>query len=195
MALKITYRKEELEFDHQIPNEEFRPLSFDDFQSYEAFYTQVYQVTFQSLYSYGMNICGNSELVKDSIQELFSELWKNQKTLIKVKSVKPYLFTSLRRKIRREIGKRNKAVVEKSVEFELSHDMILINDQQEARKQQLLQSALKTLTTRQREAIYLRFYGKLSYDEVAQILKINTKATYKLVARALSTLKKAIISH
>ena len=149
------------------------------------------QHMFQNLFAYGMQICGNKDLVKDSIQELFSELWKNQKTLIKIKSVKPYLLKCLKRKIKRQLGKRKHLYVAGS-EFEISHEVKLIRDQQHTSNQLKLKSALKALTPRQREAIYLRFYGNLTYEEAAEVLKINTKATYKLVARALSALKTTI---
>jgi RNA polymerase sigma factor (sigma-70 family) len=55
-----------------------------------------------------------------------------------------------------------------------------------------LQQALNTLTPRQREAIFLRFYEELSYEEIAGVLDISTKATYKIVARALLQLKRSL---
>jgi RNA polymerase sigma factor (sigma-70 family) len=189
LDLKTTYhnKKFERENQHQIEND--KPLLCENFQNYESFYAEVYQQMFQSLFRYGMQICGNRDLVKDCIQELFSELWKNQKTLTKIKSIKPYLLKCHKRKIKRELGKGKRLFVEGSFEFEISQELKLIQDDQHLRKQQVLNKALKSLTDRQREAIYLRFYGNLPYEEVAQVLNIKTKATYKLVSRALSSLK------
>jgi RNA polymerase sigma factor (sigma-70 family) len=59
----------------------------------------------------------------------------------------------------------------------------------EASLRQRLELALRGLTGRQREAIYLRFYEGLSYQEVADLLGISVKATYKMMARALLHLK------
>ena len=195
MDLKITYRKEEFGFDEPLQKEGVKPLSYVGFQDYESFYAEVYRQMFQSLFAYGMQICGNRSLVKDCIQELFSELWENQKTLTKVKSVKPYLLKCTKRKIKRALGKGKRLTVASSFEIEVSHEVRLINDQQYIKNQHLLNTALKSLTTRQREAIYLRFYDNLSYDEVAEVLKITTKATYKLVSRALITLKETMTTH
>ena len=192
MDLKITYQNNTLESENQLQIEGHKPLLYESFQNYESFYVEVYQQMFQSLFSYGMQICGNRELVKDCIQELFSELWKNQRTLTKIKSIKPYLLKCHKRKIRRELGKGKRLFVEGSFEFEISQEAKIIQDQQYHKKQYLLNKTLKSLTNRQREAIYLKFYNNLPYKDVAQVLNIKTKATYKLITRALSSLKVAM---
>ncbi|MCK0131308.1 sigma-70 family RNA polymerase sigma factor [Flavobacteriaceae bacterium F08102] len=191
MSLKITYRKKDFTQDTPIPENESIHLSYKDFDTFENFYSRVYQNMFQPLFAYGMQLCGNRPLVKDCIQELFSELWVNKPILIKVNDVKPYLLKSLRRKIWRELKQGKQLSMEHSFALELSPEVNLINDQEQVAIQKSINTALKSLTDRQREAIYLRFYANISYEEAAEILEINTKATYKLVARALSCLKKA----
>ena len=57
-----------------------------------------------------------------------------------------------------------------------------------------LEAALKLLTSRQLEAIFLRFYEGFTYEEVAEMLDITVKATYKIVARALAQLKENMLS-
>ena len=190
--LKIKHNNA-LQFKGTFPNDVVsKALVYDNFQSYEHFYTEIYKQLFQEFFSYGMQICGNKDLVKDSIQELFSELWKNQKTLTSVKVVKPYLLKCLKRKIKRTLGNGNRLSIEGRFEFEMSYEAKFILNEQQERKQHLLNNLLKSLTDRQREAIYLRFYCNLPYEEVAQVLNIKTKATYKLISRALSVLKKVI---
>lgn len=46
------------------------------------------------------------------------------------------------------------------------------------------------MTTRQREVIHLRFFEELPYDEIAEIMGLSTKDTYKLYYRALESLRK-----
>jgi len=189
LNLKLTYRNNKVEYENQLQVRGNKLLSYESFPNYESFYAEVYQQMFQNLFGYGMRICGNRELVKDSIQELFSELWKNQKILTKIKSIEPYLLKCLKRRIKRESRKRKRFFIEDSFGIEISQEVKLIRDQQYLREQYLLKKALKLLTDRQREAIYLKFYSHLSYEEVAQVLSIKTKAVYKLVTRALSSLK------
>ena len=52
-------------------------------------------------------------------------------------------------------------------------------------------SVIKKLTPRQREAIFFKFYENMSYEEISNILGITTKATYKLIARAITELRSA----
>lgn len=189
MNLKTGYNKD-LEFETHFQID--KSLSYENFQNYESFYAEVYQQLFQSLFSYGMQICGNKELVKDSIQDLFSELWKNQRTLTRVKYVKPYLLKCLKRKIKRTLGKGKQLSVEGSFEFEISPETKLISNEQQDKNRFILNKTIQSLTERQREAIYLKFYGNLSYEEVAKVLNIKTKASYKLISRALSSLKLVI---
>jgi RNA polymerase sigma factor (sigma-70 family) len=55
-----------------------------------------------------------------------------------------------------------------------------------------VQEGLKALTSRQKEAIFLRFYEGLSFEEVATVLHISVKATYKIMARSLESLRNNI---
>jgi len=114
MDLKGTYSSSQFLNDNKRQKSDDKLLLFENFQNYESFYAEVYRQMFQILFSYGMQICGNRDLVKDSIQELFSELWKNERTLIKVRSIKPYLLKCFKRKIRRALGKGGILYVEGS---------------------------------------------------------------------------------
>ena len=57
--------------------------------------------------------------------------------------------------------------------------------------QQLLQ-ALNQLTPRQKEVIFLRYFEELEYEEIAAIMDITVKATYKLTARGLEALRQIL---
>jgi len=48
---------------------------------------------------------------------------------------------------------------------------------------------LRTLTPKQKEAIFLIYYEELSYDETAQIMELQVKTVYNLVHLALSKLR------
>jgi RNA polymerase sigma factor (sigma-70 family) len=51
---------------------------------------------------------------------------------------------------------------------------------------------MNSLSARQKEVIYLRYFEELSYDEIASIMHISVKATYKLSARALDSLRQIL---
>ncbi len=74
--------------------------------------------------------------------------------------------------------------------IEDSIDQILIKDQADAELKILLRQALGQLTKRQREAIFLRFFGKMTFQEVADIMSMTLKSTYNLISKALDELQK-----
>ena len=76
---------------------------------------------------------------------------------------------------------------------QFSAEINIIERETELVVQQSLQNAINELTPRQREAIFLRFYEGLSYEEVAEVLNISVKATYKIMARSLASLKDRLL--
>src|SRR6476661_5385357 len=67
----------------------------------------VYKDCYQELYAFGFRICNNKEQIKDSIHEMFCEIWQKRHSLSEVSHVKAYLKTYLKRKLLKEIYKLN----------------------------------------------------------------------------------------
>jgi len=131
-------------------------------------------------------------MIEDSINEIFISIWTNRQNLHHIHSHQSYIFTSFRNNIFQKIRSAkfiqfNEAGQETEIQF--SVDSIIIKNETDAALRLQLENALQQLTPRQREAIFLRFYEELSYAEIAGIMDISVKATYKLMARALSELK------
>jgi RNA polymerase sigma factor (sigma-70 family) len=168
----------------------------------EAF-NAIYYKYIRLLYNYGSKITPDGSLVEDCIQDLFIELWQKRQILSETTSIKFYLFKSLNRKIVRKSAQEKrlsmKGKLTENYHFEVafSHEFHLVTMQIDEEQKENLDKALQTLTPRQKEAIFLKYYEKLSFEEVAVIMAINVKATYKLVTRALDMLRKNIqqISH
>jgi RNA polymerase sigma factor (sigma-70 family) len=76
--------------------------------------------------------------------------------------------------------------------FELGIDDKLTQSESFHQIKQQVEQALEKLTSRQREIIYYRFYQDLGFDEIAEIMEMQVRATYKLSARALDTLRSLI---
>jgi RNA polymerase sigma factor (sigma-70 family) len=158
----------------------------------------IFETYLPTLCAYGNNITKDQGAVDDCIQDLFIELWNKKNILSDTDSIKYYLLKSLRRKIvrRLSVDKRyagqplhqddDHAGIEFSAEFKI------INEQTDQEQQLHLQQALNELSKRQREAIYLKFYQRLSYDEIASILNLNIKSAYNLIGKAIDSLRKSI---
>ncbi len=155
----------------------------------------IYDKYFSLLYSYGFQISTNTALVKDCIQNLFVELWRNKSNLSEVICVRNYLYISLRRKIIKELIKENKFKWDQlsetyDLEVVFSQEILMINDQSAQEIKEKLQKSFKNLTRRQKEAIFLKFYENMDYENIAVVLSLKSpKYARALIYRAIDVLK------
>jgi len=173
----------------------------DDQQLWEDFkggceyaYALIYQRHFFALYTYGLKVCQEREVVKDCIQELFMHIWKNRERLSATNSIKYYLYKSLKRKLIDNYKFSSKHFV--ITEFDLVNDAvaseesnIIVAQTSEAQKQRVL-LALEKLTDRQKESIVLKFYENLSNEEIGNRMSISVEGVYNLVSKALANFRK-----
>ncbi|MFC5408725.1 RNA polymerase sigma factor [Larkinella bovis] len=167
-------------------------------QGEEAAYAQLYEQYAPALYSYGMKIARDEALVKDCIQDLFIHLWNNRRTLGQVQAIKFYLSSSLRRDLIRKLQRNKTTSLDAAItyDFDVSLDFETMQIQDEIAQEQLsrLNRALQQLPTRQKEALYLKYYENLSYAEIADMMAITPGVAYNFVYRALSVLKKYLLT-
>lgn len=160
----------------------------------EAF-SEIYRRYFPPLFRYCSRFTQDAGLVKDTLQDFFTDLYLRRQALQTPEKPKSYLLVSVRRKLVRTLGKspRSHALPEDQApafSLELSPESYLISRQSTALAERHIQQTLDRLTLRQKEAVYLRFYESLSYDEIADIMQLKAvKYARTLVYRALSELK------
>jgi len=133
--------------------------------------------------------------VEDGIQEIFVRFWINREKMGAVRELKSYLFVSFRHHLLKLLARHKKlqedipAAPDYAFALEVSAEQQRVAAEEQQEQLLLLRSAIQRLTPRQREAIFFRFYENMGYEEIAGILDISVKATYKLVARAISLLR------
>ncbi len=155
-------------------------------------YSEAYIFYYKKLYNYGKKITNDTALIGDVIDEVFIMIWTNRENLHTIISPQAYIFSSFRNNITKKIRSSKRiqfSEAEQETEVQFSIDSIIIQKETETALKASIDNALQQLTDRQREAIFLRFYEGLSYVEIAGIMNISVKATYKIMARALSELK------
>ncbi|SFF53404.1 RNA polymerase sigma factor [Thermoflexibacter ruber] len=160
-------------------------------QGKEEAITQMMQYYHADLYQYSLKIAGDADLSKDCIQEVFMEIWTKREKLADVQYIKPYLFKSLRRRIIHHKNQKKKELENLEVEFDIvfSHEDFLVQELNLQEKQAKLVQALNQLSKRQREAIYLRFYEGLNYEQIAEIMGITYQPLYNLIYKSLKLLR------
>ncbi len=146
------------------------------------------------LYNYGMKIEANHPLVKDCIQELFVEIWKNRGKLSMTDNIKFYLLKALKFKLYHPFSKEltycHSNLESSAVEVVLSPETILIQGQHQEEQMLRLHQAMKQLPTRQQEILHLLFFEGLSYEQVSDIMAIRIRSVYTLAWKSLAALRK-----
>jgi len=151
---------------------------------------KLFQLHYPSLYQFGARLTADHDLIEDSIQELFIELWQN-KSEGKIISVKAYLLKALKYKIFRALQKKSArpSLLADETAFEFSHEFLLIQEEEKTELHNKMVNVLNRLPPRQKEIIYLKYYQELSYEEVSEIMNINYQASRNLLYQALKALK------
>lgn len=157
-------------------------------------YARAYRFFYSRFYNYGCKFTGDEYLLEDAIQETLLEIWNQRHRLPSLAHPSTYFYASFRYILFQKLKAQRRLVSgsELPVEPAFATDQILVSREADEALKAQLQQALQSLTPRQREAIFLRFYEGLSYEEVAAVLKITVKATYKIMARALQQLREAM---
>lgn len=164
-------------------------------QGDELAFGQIARRYYKSLFSYGTKFSKDWEFVKDCLQDLFMELWYKRETLGDTEFVKFYLLKSLRRKIYKESLKHQWLTTEEELNFdandlgEVSIEQQIIEGETHTLQIQQLTHHLTSLSKRQQEIIYLKFYENLDNESIAQVMSITRPAVANLLYRTLQELK------
>lgn len=160
----------------------------------ESAFKRIYTDHYEALFNYGVKIINHEDLVKDCIQELFVELWSKKGTIGHTNSIRFYLLKSIKRKI---IYKHNKnqsihaRILGMEYDFQLTYSIEdkIIEEQNAETKKREVAALLNQLSKRQKEAIYLKFYNQLDYEQIASVMEINIQSVRTLIHEALKRMK------
>ncbi|MEO6681255.1 MAG: sigma-70 family RNA polymerase sigma factor [Ginsengibacter sp.] len=153
---------------------------------------ELYDLYRTDLVRYGNKINPDEQLIEDAIQETFISIWKYRNSVSMPLSVKNYMIKAFRNHLINIIQSRsNTTYTEESIHFsfEIGFDDKIIENEDAGILSAKINSAITKLSNRQREIIYYRFYENLSFEEIGELMEMQTRATYKLMARAISSLK------
>ncbi|MEM7660450.1 MAG: sigma-70 family RNA polymerase sigma factor, partial [Bacteroidota bacterium] len=132
--------------------------------------------------------------VEECIQELFVYLFESHASLGDVKHIKTYLFVSLRRRILEKITQerrretKGRELLSSDVQF-FAEDVSLQTEEQIKLREGLVET-LNQLPWRQREAIYLRYYNRLSTKEIAEVMGASNQTILNTLYQALTKIRK-----
>ena len=149
----------------------------------------IYRKYANPLLSYGQGLGFDRETLKDAIHDVFCKLYANKRFLENIKSLKSYLFKSLRNRL---INIHKSQTDQIGIDGNESHFTVkvtvldeLIRDEDRLQIRNGVEKYLNCLTSRQREAVYLRFIQDLDYEEIAVLMDMSPHAVRKLTSRAI----------
>jgi RNA polymerase sigma factor (sigma-70 family) len=160
-------------------------------------FAAIYYDLINSLLSYGKKVTADRELLHDTIQEIFLDLYqKKDKRHTPIINLKGYLFMALKNGILKKIV-QNRVYDDKLADdhqlneftMEYSFQDQLISREISEEKHLRLQKAIVALTAKQKEIIYLRFEEELEYTEIAGLMNISVESARKQLYRALTALR------
>ena len=162
----------------------------------EFAFREIFETYSNLLFQYGITITQDRELVKDCMQELFISVWTNRNTIGMARSIKYYLFFSLRRLILKKISKTRKFFslpsfnnVDLIVE---AQDQAILKKEINIKYRLIISGALETLPARQKEIIFLKFYQELKNEEIEKIMNLNNQVVRNTLCKALNSLRKTL---
>lgn len=157
-------------------------------------YAWIYARHIHQLFQYGCRFCDDQEIVKDCIQNLFVDIYQKRKKLPMPDNVKVYLMTALRYNLFNVFNRmtlHNAYITNLSFDFDLSVEDEFIEAENQISERQTIDHLLSTLSPRQREIIYYRFYEGLKYEDICQLMDLNYQSAYNLLQRSLAKLRES----
>ncbi|GAB3914659.1 hypothetical protein GCM10028803_60430 [Larkinella knui] len=160
-------------------------------------FCQLAESQYRSLFSYAANFTEDREFIKDSIQEIFINIWEKRQSLT-IQFVAIYLFKSLRNQLMQEFRRSKNAVsvpylqeISQLSDWETVETAIEKNEV-DSENQRKVRLAIESLPKRQQEVVFLKFYKGLENEQIAELMEINRQSVANLLYKALSTLKSQI---
>ena len=147
------------------------------------------------LYSYGRIFSDDSELVKDCIQDVFSNILRKIDTLKTPENIKYYLLLSVKNQLFMEFRRLrfNSGIDVANLEFEAEHIEygMQTNNELDERKVYKLKKLINSLPSRQKEILYYRYFQELSIKEISTLMDVKYQSAQNLIQRSLEKLRKS----
>jgi RNA polymerase sigma factor (sigma-70 family) len=164
-------------------------------QGNEAAFQRLHQQHIRHLLNYGLRLYGSLSVVEDAVQELFLDIWQNRRTLNEPDSIRFYLLRATRNKLSRQYRRDQPFVPDwnESLEYPFAVEPsseqrwidLDIADQQRDR----IQAAMRMLSPRQREILYLRYFNDLNYEQICELTGLSYQSARSQVYQALKAMR------
>jgi len=157
-----------------------------------AFFMNKY---YRDLYNYAAKFSKDDGLIRDCIQEVFISLWQRRATSVTILSTRFYLLRAVKNKMLKAVYHSGLKPYpydlpdDYAFSQEFSIERIIIEKQIAEEKAEKLRKILSSLSKRQQEIIYLKFYQYLDTEQIAEQMDISRQSAYNLLHEALQKIR------
>ena len=163
----------------------------------------LYETLTNDLFSFGITLTSDEELVKDCIQDVFLRVYQHRKPLPAGDNIKVYLMISLKNALVDTFRKQQN--FQQYIEtygtddpyefYDESAEEQIIAQESEMAMHEKIALCKSALTKRQQEIIHYRFVEELTIDEIADILHINYQSVANTIQRSLKKMRNFFIEN
>lgn len=177
-----------------MQKEELRNLWKRFVEGDDSAFSTLFDNLSDSLFDYGRRFVTDEDIVKDCIQDLFIKLLSMRSGLSSVISPRFYLFRALKNLIINAITRNSRLVYIDPQELPFYAEYIISDKSQSESEfsdefREKFLTIVNTLSSRQKEAIYLRYQEGMTYEEISRTLDIKYQSTRNLIHRAIEKIR------
>jgi len=153
-------------------------------------FEQLFREHYNALCNFGMRYLHDTDSAQEIVQDVFINLWQKKETITSDKSVKSYLYTSVKNRCLNYI-RDNKKFRSQYLDVELELDIPFedVDLFSESETQDKINTALGKLPEKCRQVFELSRFEELKYKEIAERLGISQKTVEIHMSKALKILR------
>ncbi len=145
---------------------------------------------YAEMYQYAAALLPDEASIHDQVQQFFLGLWEKHQQLPAEVKVKSYLFQSLRFALIDELRRRQRSRIvlwgNNDHRFEWRTAAL---EQTAYAENTMLREALNALSPTQQEIIFLRFYNRIPYPEIAEIMDMRYQSVRNAAHRGFKKMR------
>lgn len=154
---------------------------------------ELYDCYVDKLFLAAAAITNDRELVKDSLQEVFIELWHYRETIGDIQYPQAYLTKVLRSILSKKLKKKDMTawypLEETLAGLDFNQEDIIISSDADKELKARLSQAMEKLSVRQKLILKFHFYEGLTYEQIARRLNMKYQSVNNLAFRTIRHLR------
>jgi RNA polymerase sigma factor (sigma-70 family) len=156
-------------------------------------FCELVEAHYKVLFNYATHFTSNHELIKDTLQDLFIQLWEKRETL-HIQHLTVYLLRSIRNNLFQSFRENQLSAVSIDEDLhdrpdEFTIESALIFQETDFEKKRRIKEAIASLPRRQKEVIFLKYYQGLDHEQIAELMQLNRQSVANLLHKAILNLR------